>query len=75
MECRATSLSARKPIQTTLRGARAAARAMGLLQEDKLEVKTVQGCRPCGGGEGFGLSSLFAMRGSGEGMGCGGRGA
>ena len=38
------------PIQTTLRGARAAARAMGLLQEDKLEVTTVQGCRPCGGG-------------------------
>jgi hypothetical protein len=29
------------PIQTTLRGARAAARAMGSLQENKLEVKTV----------------------------------
>ena len=46
MGSRTTSLSARMPIQTTLRGARAAARAMGLLQEDKLEVKTVQGCRP-----------------------------
>jgi hypothetical protein len=46
MESRATSLSARMPIQTNFRGARAAARAMGALQEDKLEVKTVQGCRP-----------------------------
>ncbi len=42
MESRATSVSTRTPIQTTLRGARAAAHAMGLLQKDKLEVKTVQ---------------------------------
>ncbi len=46
LESRATSLSARMPIQTNFRGARAAARAMGLLQKDKLEVKTVQECCP-----------------------------
>jgi hypothetical protein len=36
----------RTPIQTALREARAAAHAMGALQKDKLEVKTVQECRP-----------------------------
>jgi len=43
MESRATSVSTRTPIQTTLREARAAAHAMGSLQKDKLEVRTVQG--------------------------------
>jgi carbamoyl-phosphate synthase large subunit len=39
---RSTSVSTRTPIQTTLRGARAAAHAIGSLQKNKLEVKTLQ---------------------------------
>jgi carbamoyl-phosphate synthase large subunit len=43
---RATSVSTRTPIQTTLRGARAAAHAIGSLQKNKLEVKTLQEYHP-----------------------------
>ena len=39
---RSTSVSTRTPIQTTLRGARAAAHAIGSLQKNKLEVKPLQ---------------------------------
>ena len=39
---RSTSVSTRTPIQTTLRGARAAAHAIGSLQKNRLEVKPLQ---------------------------------
>ena len=39
---RSTSVSTRTPIQTTLRGARAAAHAIGSLQKNKLTVKPLQ---------------------------------
>ena len=39
---RSTSVSTRTPIQTTLRGARAAAHAIGSLQKNKLEVRPLQ---------------------------------
>ncbi len=39
---RSTSVSTRTPIQTTLRGARAAAHAIGSLQKNHLQVKTLQ---------------------------------
>ena len=39
---RSTSVSTRTPIQTTLRGARAAAHAIGSLQKHKLTVKPLQ---------------------------------
>ena len=42
VKIRSTSVSTRTPIQTTLRGARAAAHAIGSLQKNKLEVKTLQ---------------------------------
>ena len=39
---RSTSVSTRTPIQTPLRGARAAAHAIGSLQKHKLTVKPLQ---------------------------------
>jgi carbamoyl-phosphate synthase large subunit len=39
---RSTSVSTRTPIQTTLRGARAAAHAIGSLQKNKFEVRPLQ---------------------------------
>ena len=43
---RSTSVSTRTSIQTTLRGARAAAHAIGSLQKNKLEVKPLQEYHP-----------------------------
>ena len=43
---RSTSVSTRTPIQTTLRGARAAAHAIGCLQKNKLEVHPLQEYHP-----------------------------
>ncbi len=43
---RSTSVSTRTPIQTTLRGARAAAHAIGSLQKNKLVVRALQDYHP-----------------------------